>query len=319
MSAAVAAMTARINAGTRSYAWPYVVIFLGFAVGSCGPLLIRAVHVAGMPTLAVVAGRQLISSLMLTPFVLRYHRHELQHLSRRNLVFALLAGIVLAVRFYFQFEAFNNSSVLLTGVFGGSGPLWVALIEVLLLRAVFTRRIWAGVLLSLAGGVIIAIAGFDGGTSPGNNAVLGAVYALTAAFLSAFYLNFGRLARGQISFWPYLWLIFSIAAVVSVTVAIAAGVPLTGYSTDAWLALIALIITAQFFGHGSMNYALGYMPATFISVFAQVSTVISAVGAYIVFSERPGSGQVIGSLIIIGGVTLVTFGRQRQKPVCNSS
>ena len=239
MSAAVAAMTARINAGTRSYAWPYVVIFLGFAVGSCGPLLIRAVHVAGMPTLAVVAGRQLISSLMLTPFVLRYHRHELQHLSRRNLVFALLAGIVLAVRFYFQFEAFNNSSVLLTGVFGGSGPLWVALIEVLLLRAVFTRRIWAGVLLSLAGGVIIAIAGFDGGTSPGNNAVLGAVYALTAAFLSAFYLNFGRLARGQISFWPYLWLIFSIAAVVSVTVAIAAGVPLTGYSTDAWLALIA--------------------------------------------------------------------------------
>ena len=37
------------------------------------------------------------------------------------------------------------------------------------------------------------------------------------------------------------------------------------------------------------------------------------------FNERPGSGQVIGSLIIIGGVTLVTFGRKRQKPVCNSS
>ena len=314
MSAAVAVLTRRLRAGTRSDAWPYVVIFLGFAVGSSGPLLIRAVLVAGMPSVAVVALRQVIATLLLTPFILRFYRHELTRLSRRNLLFAALAGLVLAVRFYFQFEAFNNTSVLLTGVFGGSGPLWVALIEVLLLRAVFNRRIWAGVLLALAGGVIIALAGFDGGTSPGNNALLGAAYALTAAFLSAFYLNFGRLARGQISFWPYLWLIFCIAAVVSLSVALFSGVPLTGYSSEAWLLLLALTITAQLFGHGAMNYSLAFMPATFISVFSQVTTVFSAIGAWFVFHEQPGIGQVIGSLILIAGVSLVTLGRQRQKP-----
>ncbi len=313
MSTAIAAMTARINAGTRSPALPYVVIILGLFMGSLGSLYIRVILVAGMPTVAIVAVRQLISSLLLTPMILVFYRHELSQLSRRNLLFAVLAGTVLAVRFYFMFEALNNSSILLTGVFGGSGPLWVALLEVLLLRAVFTRRVWAGVLLSLAGGVIIAIAGLDGGTSPGGNALLGAIYSLTAAFLSAFYLNFGRLARGQISLLPYLWLIFSIAAVISVVVAFLAGVPLTGYSNDAWLGLLGLILTAQICGHGSMNFALKYMPATFISVFAQVTTVISAVGAYIVFGEQPGIGQVFGSLIIVAGITLVTFGHSRQK------
>ncbi len=305
----MAALTARLNAGVRSDVWPYIVIITGVSFGSLGPLFIRAGHIAGMPTIAIVAARQVLSCLVLTPIVLCYHRNELTQLSRRNLLFATLAGTVLAVRFYFQFEAYNNSSVLLTSVFGGSGPLWVALTEVLLLRAIFSRRIWAGIFLSLAGGILIAIVGFDGGTSPGNNAILGAALALTAAFLSAFYLNFGRLARGQISFLPYLWLIFTIAAVISVSVALLADVPLTGYSPDAWLALLGLIITAQIFGHGSMNYALKYVPATYVSVISQATSVIGAIAAFFILGEKPGVGQVIGSLIIIIGVTMVTTGR----------
>lgn len=313
MSASVAAMTARISAGRHHVFLPFVVIVIGQLLGSLGPLFIRAMHVAGMPTPAIIALRQLITCALLTPLILGFYRHEIRRLSRRNLIFAALAGTVLAVRFYFQIEAFNNSSVLLAGVFGGSGPLWVATVEVLFLGAVFSRRVWAGILLSLVGGVIIAFAGFDSGTSPRGNALLGAVLGLTAAFLSAFYLNFGRLARGQVSLLPYLWLIFTVAAAISLAVALLTGVPLSGYNNDAWLALLGLIITAQIFGHGAMNFALKYMPATYVSVMSQIVVVTSAVGAYLYFNEQPGAGQAIGSLVIIVGVTLVTFGRARQK------
>lgn len=313
MSTAVAAMTARIHAGRYYVALPFVVIVIGQLLGSLGPLFIRIMHVEGMPTAAIIALRQTIACALLTPLILAFYRHEVRRLSRRNLVFAVLAGCVLAIRFYFQIEAFNNSSVLLAGVFGGSGPLWVALVEVTWLRAVFSRRVWAGILLSLVGGVVIALAGFDSGTSPGGNALLGAVLGLTAAFLSAFYLNFGRLARGQVSLLPYMWLIFSIAAVISLAVALITGVPLTGYSNEAWLGLLGLILTAQIFGHGAMNFALKYMPATYVSVLSQIVVVISAVGAYVYFNEQPGPGQAVGSLIIIAGVILVTFGRARQK------
>ncbi|MCY4526248.1 MAG: DMT family transporter, partial [Anaerolineaceae bacterium] len=310
----VAAMTARIHAGRHHVALPFVVIVIGQLLGSTGPLFVRVMHVEGMPTPAIIALRQVITSALLTPVILLFYRHELRRLSQRNLVFAALAGSVLAIRFYFQIEAFNHSSVLLAGVFGGSGPLWVAIVEVLWLRAVFSRRVWAGISLSLVGGVIIALAGFDSGTSPGGNALLGAGLGLTAAFMSAFYLNFGRMARGQVSLLPYLWLIFSIAAVISLAVALLTGVPLTGYSDEAWSGLLGLIITAQIFGHGAMNFALKYMPATYVSVLSQIVVVTSAVGAYFYFNEQPGPGQAIGSLVIVAGVIFVTFGRSTQKP-----
>ena len=291
--------------------WPYMIVFIGFFVGSSGPLLIRLAQAEGMPSLAIVAGRQIISLVFLTPLILLHHRHELRRLSRKNMVFSALAGIVMAVRFVILFEAFNNTSVLITGIFSGSGPLWVALIEVVVLKATFNRNIWIGVLLAIVGGVIIAVAGFDGGASLGNRPVLGALYALTGAFLSAFYLNIGRAARGHISFWSYLWLVFGFATLTSVIAMIATDTPFTGYTPNAYLWLFVLTITAQLIAHGATNYALRYVPATFISIAAQMTTVLSAIGAFFLFGELPGPLQVVGSVIIILGVSVATIGRSR--------
>ena len=296
---------------TQSNTWPYMVVFVGFFIGSSGPILIRLAQSEGMSSLAIVAGRQIISTLFLTPLILHRYRHELHLLSRRDLIFGALAGIVMAVRFVIMFEAFNNTSVLITGVFSGSGPLWVALIEVVVLKATFNQYIWIGVFLAIAGGIIIAIAGFDGGTSLGNSPALGALYALTGAFLSAFYLNFGRAARGHISFWPYLWLVFAFAALTSIIAMIATHTPFTGYSPQAYLWLFILTITAQLIAHGAMNFALGYVSATFVSIAAQLSTVISAIAAFLVFGELPGPIQIIGSAIIILGVSVATIGKSR--------
>lgn len=288
-------------------AWPYIIVFFGFIIGAGGPVLIRLAQSEGMSSLAIVAGRQIISLLVLTPLVLSRYRYELRHLSRRNLIFAALAGIVMATRFVIMFEAFNNTSVLIAGVFNGSGPLWVALIEVLVLKAIFSRRMWLGVFLAMIGGVVIALAGFDGGTSLGNNPTLGALYALGAAFLSAFYLNFGRVARGHISFWPYLWLISAFATITSVIAMVVTATPFTGYTPEAYMWLIILTITAQLIAHGATNYALAYVSATFISIAAQSTTILSAIAAYLVFGELPSALQVVGSLIIILGVSVVTL------------
>ena len=291
--------------------WAYIAVFAGFFIGSAGPILIRLTQAAGMPSLAIVTGRQIISIVVLTPLILSRYRHELRQLSRRAVIFAALAGIVLAVRFVIMFEAFNNTSVLITGVFNGAGPLWVALIEVVMLKATFNRNIWIGVFLAILGGVVIALAGFDGGTSLGNNPTLGAVYAMTAAFLSAFYLNFGRAARTEISFWPYLWLVFGFATITSIIAMIATNTPMTGYSPDAYVWLFILTVTAQLIAHGAMNFALAFVSATFVSIAAQLTTVISAVAAFLVFGELPGPIQIIGSAIIILGVSVATIGRSR--------
>jgi drug/metabolite transporter (DMT)-like permease len=70
--------------------------------------------------------------------------------------------------------------------------------------------------------------------------------------------------------------------------------------------LVILTITAQLIAHGAMNYALGFVTATFVSITAQVSSVLSAIGAFLIFGETPTILQVIGSVIIIAGVSIAT-------------
>jgi drug/metabolite transporter (DMT)-like permease len=290
----------------QSKTWPFIVIFGGFAIGAGGPILIRMTQEAGMSSLAIVAGRQIISMLFLTPLVLRNHWHEIRARSRRDVLFAALAGIVMAIRFVIMFEAYNNVSILVAGVLNGSGPLWVAFMEILFLKAVFQRNIWLGLFFALLGGVLMALAGFDGGTSLGNNPLFGAGLALLAAFLFGFYLNAGRSVRHRVSFMAYLWLITSFATITAVIAMFATGTPFTGYTPEAYYWLIILTIVAQLIAHGAMNYGLGFVSATFVSITAQVSSVLSAIGAFLVFGETPTPLQIVGSVIIIIGVSIAT-------------
>jgi drug/metabolite transporter (DMT)-like permease len=293
--------------------WPYVIIILGFTIGATGPILIRLAQSEGMPSLIITAYRQIFSLLVITPLVLRGHWHEIRQLTRHDFWFAALAGIIMAVRFVILFEAYNNTSVLITGVLNGSSPLWVALTEVAFLKASFNRNIWAGLTFALLGGTLIGLAGFDGGTSLGNNPTLGVIFALSGAFLSAFYLNIGRSLRARVSFLPYLWLVFGFAAITCLVATFFSGMSLTGYSVEAYAWVFILTITAQLIAHGAVNYVLAFVSATFVSISAQIANVASAILAYFIFAELPTGLQVIGSVIIVAGVIIATTGRVRER------
>lgn len=309
----LARTTGALKSQTQTRAWPYIVIALGVVIGAAGPILLRLAQSEGIPSLVIVAFRQIMAVVLLTPFVLACYQQELRQLAPRDLIFGGLTGVVMAVRFVLMFEAFNNTSVLIAGVLNGSGPLWVALTEVLFLKAVFNRRIWLGLFLALMGGTLIGLAGFDGGASLGNNPTLGVLYALSSAALSAFYLNVGRVIRSRVSFWPYLWLVFLFAGIASVIGTIAAGMPLTGYSVEGYVWMALLTITSQLIGHGAINYALAYVSATFVSITAQMGAVISAFLAFLVFAELPGALQITGSIIVVAGVTLATAGSKTRR------
>lgn len=298
---------ATLRARTQNPAWPYVLILSAFFIGAGGPILIRLAQSEGIPSLVIVAYRQIFSLMFFTPIVLGHYRHELRQLKPRDLLLAALAGIVMAGRFLLLFEAYNNTSILIVSVISGASPLLVALAETVFLKATLSRNVWLGLFMAITGGIVIAFAGFDGGKSLGNNPTLGVLYALTGTILLAIYLNLGRSIRNRISFWPYIWLIFMFAAITSVLATFAAGMPLIGYSAKGYVWLIVLTITAQVIAHGAINYVLAYVSATFVSISAQVSNVVSVLLAYLVFAELPGPLQVVGSVIIIAGVIIATI------------
>jgi drug/metabolite transporter (DMT)-like permease len=68
-----------------------------------------------------------------------------------------------------------------------------------------------------------------------------------------------------------------------------------------------LTILPQLIGHSAYNYVLRRLPATYSSVVGQLGIVISAVLAYFLFNEIPHALQLPGSLLILGGITLLNL------------
>jgi drug/metabolite transporter (DMT)-like permease len=65
-------------------------------------------------------------------------------------------------------------------------------------------------------------------------------------------------------------------------------------------------------GHTSFNYALRYVPATFVSISTQMEPIGSAIAAFVVLQETPTGGQILGSAAIIVGVALATLGQRKE-------
>jgi drug/metabolite transporter (DMT)-like permease len=90
-------------------------------------------------------------------------------------------------------------------------------------------------------------------------------------------------------------------------------IPLTGYSNEAYLWLLAIALIPQLIGHSSFNYALKQLSATYIGIASQLEPAFSAILAYLAFREVPSEWQTRGSVVILIGVVVATLGQARRR------
>ncbi|MFN8528074.1 MAG: DMT family transporter [Anaerolineae bacterium] len=230
---------------------------------------------------------------------------ELRAISRRDLVPTALSGLWMAIHFVLWISSLEHVGVLIATVLVTSSPIWTALLEIGFLKAKITRALLIGLGAVIAGNVIIALAGGNTGVT-GTNPVLGGTLAVSAAMAIAVQRTIGRGVRTRVRLVPFIWLLFSSAAFILLIIVILTGTPITGYSEDAYFWVLMLTIFPQLIGHSSFNYALRYMPATYVSLAIQVEPVIATLIALLLFHEIPVPLQVIGSAVILSGVVIAT-------------
>jgi drug/metabolite transporter (DMT)-like permease len=289
---------------------PYVLFGVGTLAGSTGPIFLRMALQEQVPSPVITALRLLVAALFFTPLALNSHREALRRLSRRDIFVAITAGALFAVHFTLIFESFRFTSILVAGALIGSVPLWTALIERFVLGVRLGAKVWIGLALALTGGALISLSG-SGMAEGQGNLFLGALLALAGALLAAVYMVVGRSLRTHLPFVPFVWLLFTSAAVVALITLWIGGYSLTGYSANGYFWVLMAIIFPQLIAHGSFNYILAYLSATLISMSGQLVTVISAIAAFFVFAELPGPLHLIGSAVIVFGVMLAIAGQSR--------
>jgi drug/metabolite transporter (DMT)-like permease len=288
----------------------YLVLALGVAATSMGAIFIRLAQAELMPSLVIAAGRLTIAALLLMPVALwnPVYLAQLRRLSGRDRLLIVVSGIFLAIHFASWVTSLEYTTVLISLVLVTTSPIWVALLEVFFLRARLSQMIIAGLVIALMGGVIIGFSG-EGAATDGGSPLIGGGLSTIGAMAFAVYMVIGRKLRPYLALTPYIWAVYGIAALLLLGVLAITATPVTGYSLPAYGWVVAVALVPQLIGHSSLNYALAYLPATYISLATQLEPLLSALVAFFIFAEMPGVLQVVGGLVIMVGVALATIGQ----------
>jgi drug/metabolite transporter (DMT)-like permease len=288
----------------------YSILMLGVLAVSVSSIFIRLAQGEGVPSLLIAAARLTIASLILTPLVLRRHRADMRRLTPRDRGLILLSGVFLALHFITWITSLEYTTVLVGTVLVTTSPLWTAFLERFFLGSRLGILVFVGLMVAIAGGVIISLPE-DSTIDLGGDPLTGILLALTGALAVSVYLVIGRSVRARLPLLPYIWLVYSSAAIITCVILALTATPVTGYPTTGYLWVLGVALIPQLIGHSAFNYALEHLSATFVGITTQTEPIFAALMAFLVFDELPRLPQVLGSAIILFGVAVATLGQSR--------
>ncbi len=292
--------------------------FVGLGVGilavSTASLFIRYAQAAGVPSLVIAAYRLTMASLVLLPLVVWRERAALRRLTAREWRLALASGVCLGVHFGAWISSLAYTSVASSVVLVSTSPLFVAVLAVVFLRERLAGTVLAGLGLTLAGAVVVGLS--DACPASGcppladfvrGPAFYGDVLALVGAAAAAVYYSLGRALRPRLPLLVYVFITYGTAAAVLAGAVLAAGLPLTGYPTTAYLWLVLLALVPQLIGHSAFNWALRFLPATYISVMALGEPVAAIALGAVFLGDVPSATKLMGSALILIGLGVASL------------
>lgn len=297
---------------------PLPVLFMGVLAISTAALFIRygQEHAS---SLVVAAYRLGVAALALLPFALTRYRQEIRQLGVAKLTQLGLVGFLLAMHFATWVTSLEYTTVASSVVLVTTVPLWVALLSPFVVRERLPPAVWIGLVIALAGGMLVAVAegcGLVDGRLRctgfaqfiNGRAMTGNFLALVGAWFAAGYLLAGRKLRASLSLGAYIFCVYGAGAVFLVVAAVISGDKLTGYPPAAYGWLVALGLIPQLLGHTSLNWALRYVSAAYVSVALLGEPIGAAALAYFFLNETPSFLELVGGLFILGGIYVVSQG-----------
>ncbi|MCR4404999.1 MAG: DMT family transporter [Candidatus Acetothermia bacterium] len=276
----------------------YVVLLGGICIISFGSILIKLIPA---PALTIAAYRLALATLLLAPFAWR-RRAEWRPLSGRDLALSLLSGVFLALHFLTWISSLKYTSVASSVVLVSSSPIFVGLGTHFILRERLGAVLVSAVAVSLLGALLIGYSDL----SFGMEELQGDLLALAGAMMVSGYFLIGRYVRQRVGLFNYIFIVYGLAGLLLVLLALVARQPLSGYPGSAYLFLFLLALGPQALGHSSLNWALRYVSAATIAVVTLGEPVGAAILAYFILHEGLTPLKLCGGLLILGGIYLAS-------------
>ncbi|MBZ5554424.1 MAG: DMT family transporter [Acidobacteriia bacterium] len=273
------------------------VLCLGVVAISFGSIFVRLCEA---PSLVIAAYRLLIASIVLVPFQFSRPAALGEGQSQSKAIYYLLAGTFLALHFTTWIASLKYTSVASSVVLVTANPLFVALFSWWFLREGISRRAIIGILVAVAGGILVARA--DIGI--GHDTLKGDALALLGAIMMAGYILTGRVIRSVTPLTRYVFRVYAAAGGLLVLLGVLTEPNWVHYSGRTFLFFALSALVPQSIGHTSLNWALRYFPAAVVAVCTLLEPVGASLLALLIFKEILTPEKVLGGFIILVGIFL---------------
>jgi drug/metabolite transporter (DMT)-like permease len=214
---------------------------------------------------------------------------------------ALACGALLGVHFALWFSSLALTTVAASTVLVCTQPVFVALLARWRLQERTPALGLAGIAIAVAGSAAIAL---DLPRAEADRPLLGNLLALAGAIVIAGYPIVGRGMSKSVDALAFSALVALAAAATLALCCVVTGSPLV--APDAyWPALLALAVIPTVIGQTALNAALKALPAALVSGAILGEPVIATGIAWALLGEVPGAQTLLGSAIVLLGMTLL--------------
>ena len=286
--------------------WVWALVGGGLLAFGFSPIFVR---LAGdVPALALATWRTTVTALVLAPVaLLGPARREVLGLGWRDLGLVLGAGVFLGLHFMAWIGSVQLTSVASASVLVTLSPLMIAALGAVFLSERPTRRVVLAMAVAVVGATLIGIGEGGGGAYP--NPALGNAVALFAAFLVAVYLLIGRSVRQRASFVAYFAPLNAAAAATCAVGCVLLGVPLQ-LPAEAVPWALALGLAPGLIGHGSLSYAVRFVPAATLGLAVLLEPVLATGLALVLFGEAPSLVTILGMAVVLASLAALAVRRR---------
>ena len=246
------------------------------------------------------------------PFLALLARREGHAPARRDRALAILAGGLFALDlqcFHISIPLLGvalatvvpNAQVFIVGLFAAlAGERTPGRAIVAIPFALIGLLMLARVVDPFGGGVISTAV-----VSAGSDPALGVLWGIgAAAFYGLYLIITRRISTASSAVGPFTMLRDSALGTIAVSLLIAALggalLPPQIWPGVGWLVLLALM--SQVLGYPLINASIPHLPSVVGSVLLFVQPLMTLVAGVIIFGEIPSPGQLVGALVLFGGV-----------------
>jgi drug/metabolite transporter (DMT)-like permease len=280
---------------------PFVYAWLAVAVASVSGAAIFIRLANDAEPLAIAAYRMLIgAALVAIPTLLR-SRPELFGVGRADLILLTLSGLFLAGHFASWITSLTLTSVASSTLLVTMTPVFIAIVSHFWLGDRVRPATIIAIAISLAGAAFLVFGEWDGA----NRRLAGDALALAGAVMVGTHMLIGRRVRARgMGNLPYSTIVYAIAALALFIAVLLADVRMLGLSGETYFWIAMAAIFPQAIGHLLLNWCLGHISATNVSLAILAEPVIATFLALLVLSEPPAWTVLPGGALIMLGVAL---------------